>query len=117
MMWRPPRATRTDALLPYTTLVRSFEQIVRDAMAERIARKVNLDLTTGDDTGDPNGIVTASTLGKTTAAVAAFSFDELMDLVHSIAPAYRAAAPCRSMFKERTLLAMRTLKGGRGKSL
>src|SRR3546814_9623831 len=25
-----------------------FEQIVRDAMAERIARKVNLDLTTGD---------------------------------------------------------------------
>src|SRR3546814_4061482 len=61
-----------------------FEQIVRDAMAERIARKVNLDLTTGDGTCDPNGIVTASTLGKTTAAVAAFTFDELMDLVHSI---------------------------------
>src|SRR3546814_6345787 len=85
MIRRPPRTTRTYTRFPYTTLFRSlpFEQIVRDAMAERIARKVNLDLTTGDGTGDPNGIVTASTLGKTTAAVAAFTFDELMDLVHS----------------------------------
>src|SRR3546814_7623335 len=82
MIRRPPRTTRTYTRFPYTTLFRSlpFEQIVRDAMAERIARKVNLDLTTGDGPGDPNGIVTASTLGKTTAAVAAFTFDELMDL-------------------------------------
>src|SRR3546814_12030404 len=77
-------------------------------MAERIARKVNLDLTTGDGTGDPNGIVTASTLGKTTEAVAAFTFDELMDLVHSIDPASRAASTCRFMFNDRTLLSHRT---------
>src|SRR3546814_17158909 len=111
MMWRPPRATRTDALLPYTTLVRSFEQIVRDALAERIARKVNLDLTTGDGTGDPNGIVTASTLGKTTAAVAAFPFDALMDIVHSLAPAYRHASTCRFMFND-TKLGRGTCRGG-----
>lgn len=94
-----------------------FEQIVRDAMAERISRKVNADLTTGDGTGDPNGIVTASTLGKTAAATAAVTFDELIDLVHAIDPAYRAAATCRFMFNDSTLQALRKLKDGDGNYL
>lgn len=94
-----------------------FEQIVREAMAERIARKVNLDLTTGDGTGDPNGIVTASGLGKTAAATAAITFDEIMDLVHSIDPAYRQAGTCRFMFNDATLLALRKLKDGDGNYL
>lgn len=94
-----------------------FEQIVRDAMSERIARKVNLDLTTGDGTGDPNGIVTASTLGKTAAAAAAVTFDELIDLVHAIDPAYRGAATCRFMLNDSTLQALRKLKDGDGNYL
>src|SRR3546814_9043751 len=31
MIRRPPRATRTDTLFPYTTLVRSYAQCFRDA--------------------------------------------------------------------------------------
>lgn len=87
-----------------------FEQIVRDAMAERIARKVNLDLTTGDGTGDPNGIVTASTLGKESATASAVLFDEVIDLVHSVDPSYRAAPTCRFMFHDNVLLALRKIK-------
>lgn len=94
-----------------------FEQIVRDAMAERIARKVNADLTTGDGTGDPNGIVTASSLGKTTASATALTFDEIMDLVHSVDPAYRTTATCRFMFNDATLLVLRKLKDGDGNYL
>src|SRR3546814_18350621 len=58
--------------------------------------------------------VCSSELGKTTAAVAAFTFDELMDLVHSIDPAYRAASTCRFMFNDSTLLSMRKMKDGAG---
>lgn len=94
-----------------------FEQIVRDAMAERIARKVNADLTTGDGVGDPNGIVTASALGKTAVATAAITFDEIIDLTHSIDPAYRQAGACRFMFHDTVLLALRKLKDGDGNYL
>lgn len=94
-----------------------FEQIVRDAMGERIARKVNLDLTTGDGSGDPNGIVTASTMGKTAAAAAAVTFDELIDLVHSIDPAYRQSASCQFMFNDGTFAVLRKIKDGDGNYL
>lgn len=92
----------------------NVEQIIRDAMAERIGRKVNLDLTTGDGTGDPNGIATASTLGVTAAAQAAVTFDELLDLVHSIDPAYRVDPSVGWQFNDSTLKALRKMKDGDG---
>lgn len=91
--------------------------ILNDLMGERIARKVNTDLTTGDGSGDPNGIVTASTLGKTAAAVAAITADELIDLYHSVDPAYRANPGCRFMLNDSTLAAVRKLKDGQGQYL
>lgn len=91
--------------------------ILNDLMGERIARKVNTDLTTGDGSGDPNGIVTASTLGKTAAGTAAITADELIDLYHSVDPAYRAAPSCRFMFKDATLQLIRKLKDGQGQYL
>lgn len=91
-----------------------IEQILRDAMAMRIGRKVNTDLTTGDGTGDPNGIVTAASAGKTGAAQAAVTLDELLDLVHSIDPAYRSDPSVGFMFNDGTLKALRKLKDGDG---
>jgi HK97 family phage major capsid protein len=91
--------------------------ILNDLMGERIARKVNTDLTTGDGSGDPNGIVTASTAGKTAAGVAAITADELIDLYHSVNPAYRAAPTCRFMLNDSTLAAVRKLKDGQGQYL
>jgi HK97 family phage major capsid protein len=91
--------------------------ILNDLMGERIARKVNTDLTTGDGSGDPNGIVTASTLGKTAAGVAAITADELIDLYHSVDPAYRQAPSCRFMLKDATLAMVRKLKDGQGQYL
>lgn len=95
----------------------NIEEVIRMAMAERIGRKVNADLTVGDGAGDPNGIVTASTLGKTAAAVAAVTFDELIDLEHSVDPAYRQSARCRWMFNDGTLKTIRKLKDGQGNYL
>ncbi len=68
----------------------------------------------GDGTGDPLGIVAASTLGVTAVSQTAVTFDELLDLYHSVDPAYRASPKARWMFNDTTLKAIRKLKGGDG---
>src|SRR5690606_3040040 len=82
---------------------------------QRLGRRANTELTTGDGNGDPNGIVTASTLGKTAAAAAAVTYDEIIDLVHSVDPAYRASPKTRFMFNDSTLGVLRKLKDGEGR--
>jgi HK97 family phage major capsid protein len=87
-----------------------IEAIIRAAIAERFGRKLNADLTTGDGAGDPNGIVTASMLGTNAAAAAAISFDDLIELEHSLDPAYRADPSCRWMFHDTSLKQLRKVK-------
>lgn len=91
-----------------------IEQIVRDAMAERIARISNTHLTTGDGANKPHGIVTAAGTGATAAAAAAIVFDDLINLEHSVDPAYRADPSCKWQFNDSTLKAVRKLKDGDG---
>lgn len=95
----------------------NMEALLGDLLGERLGRRANTELTTGDGTGDPNGIVTASTLGKTAAAVAAVTWDEILDLEHSVDPAYRVGPKVRFMFNDATLLALRKLKDGDGNYL
>jgi HK97 family phage major capsid protein len=93
----------------------NMESLLGQLLGERLGRRANVELTTGDGTGDPNGVVTASTLGKTAAAVAAVTYDEIIDLVHSVDPAYRASPKVRFMFNDLTLAALRKLKDGDGR--
>lgn len=92
----------------------NMEQLLGELLGERLGRRANLELTTGDGTGDPNGIVTASTLGKTAASATAITTDELLDLQHSVDPAYRQSPKSRFMFNDSTLAAIRKLKQGDG---
>jgi HK97 family phage major capsid protein len=46
----------------------NVESFIGELLGERLARRVNVELTTGDGTGDPNGIVVASAAGKTAAS-------------------------------------------------
>jgi HK97 family phage major capsid protein len=92
----------------------NIEQFLGELLGERLARRVNSELTVGDGTGDPLGIVAASTLGVTAASTTAVTFDELLDLYHSVDPAYRASPKARWMFNDTTLKAIRKLKGGDG---
>lgn len=91
-----------------------IEQFIGELLGERLARRVNTELTTGDGTGDPNGIVTASSAGKTAVSTTAFTADELIDLLHSVDPAYRMSPKARWMFNDTTLKAIRKLKDGDG---
>jgi HK97 family phage major capsid protein len=95
----------------------AMEQVLGDLLGERLGRIANLQLTTGTGSSAPNGIVTASTLGKTAAGIAAITGDEIIDLVHSIDPAYRMGPKVGFMFNDSTLAAIRKLKDGDGNYL
>jgi HK97 family phage major capsid protein len=91
------------------------EPLLGDLIGERLGRIANRRNTTGTGANQPNGVVTASTLGKTSAAAAAITFDEVLELEHSVDPAYRASPKCRYMFNDNTLLALRKLKDSEGR--
>lgn len=95
----------------------SMEQLLASLLGERLGRIANLQLTTGTGSSAPNGVVTASSLGKTAAGTAAVTFDEILDLEHSVDPAYRLSPRCRYMFNDSTFLAIRKLKDGDGNYL
>lgn len=90
----------------------SMEQLLAALLGERLGRIANQQLTIGSGSGAPNGIITASTLGKTTASATAITWDEIFDLEHSVDPAYRQSPKARYMFNDETLLAARKLKDG-----
>lgn len=94
-----------------------MEALLNDLFGERLGRTANTALTTGTGTAQPNGIVTAAGAGPTTAAGTAVTGDELIDLLHSIDPAYRASPKSRWMFNDSTLAAIRKLKDGQGNYL
>lgn len=85
---------------------------IRNAFAPRFGRAMNSYCTTGTGSSQPNGVVTASTLGKTTALATAFTFAEITDLIHSVDPAYRASTTCGFMFHDNVLAAIKKLAIG-----
>jgi HK97 family phage major capsid protein len=95
----------------------NMETLLGSLLGERLGRVANKELTIGDGNGDPNGVVTASSLGKTAAAAAAITADEIIDLLHSVNSAYRRSPKARFMFADTTLAAIRKLKDGQNNYL
>lgn len=94
-----------------------IQALVNDLFGERLGRLANSVLTTANGSSAPQGIVPATSLGKTAAGAAAITADELIDLFHSVDPAYRASPKCRWMFNDSTLASIRKLKDGDGNYL
>jgi len=95
----------------------NIESLMDELFGERLGRLANSLLTTGTGSSQPNGIVTASSAGRTAAGTAALTADELIDLFHSVDPAYRGSPRCRWMFNDSTLASIRKLKDGQGNYL
>lgn len=87
--------------------------VVNDAMAERLGRSLNNIFTIGTGTNEPQGIVTGATVGVTAAAANGFTYDELIDLEHSVDPAYRENGSYK--FSDGYLRFARKLKDGEGR--
>ena len=86
------------------------EAFLARKLGERVARIENQHQTTGTGTAQPEGIVTGAVSGKTAAAVADITADELIDLVHSVDPAYRRNGRARFMLSDTALAKIRKLK-------
>lgn len=95
----------------------NVEQFIARKLGERLGRGANAKLTVGTGTGQPKGIIPASSFGITAAAVAAIAADELISLQHSVNQAYRRSPFCRWMFADTTLASIRKLKDGQGNYL
>lgn len=93
----------------------AFETLLGGLLGERLGRRANTELTVGDGSGDPQGIVVGSSLGKTSAATAAITYDEVIDFVHSVDPAYRGSPKVGFQFHDTTLAALRKLKDAEGR--
>jgi HK97 family phage major capsid protein len=90
---------------------------IASMLGERLGRIEGSAMTTGDGSGDPNGIVTAAGTGVTSAAATAFTADEIITLVHSLDPAYRTGSSVGFMFHDTALLYMRKFKDANGQYL
>lgn len=115
----------------YTSkLVRVSNQLIEDskfdimgyiatAGGERIGRATNAAFTTGTGSSQPEGFITGATSAFTAASATAVTFDELIDLEHSIDPAYRStgANGAKFTFNDTTFAAIKKLKDSNGEYL
>lgn len=82
---------------------------ISENLGLRLARVHNTYATTGTGSSQPEGVVTGSALGKTAAAVAAITANELIDLYHSVDVAYRNLPGTSWMMHDSTYAAIRKL--------
>ncbi|MEJ7763877.1 MAG: phage major capsid protein [Acidimicrobiales bacterium] len=82
---------------------------------ERLGRITNRHFTVGTGTAQPQGIVTGATVGVTagTGGTSAITGDNLIDLQHSVDPAYRTTN-ARYMLTDTALASIRKLKDANG---
>lgn len=90
-----------------------FASFLGEALGTRIGRITNTHFTTGTGTSQPNGVVTAGTLGKTgaTGQTTTVTYNDLVDLLHSVDPSYRSRG-AQWMFSDATFAAIKKLVDG-----
>lgn len=96
-----------------------MEAFIKMRLVTRLGRITNTFFTTGTGTGQPNGIVTAAVAGKVgiTGQTVTVIFDDLVDLVHSVDPAYRNLGQCKFMMNDGSLKIVRKLKDTSGRPI
>jgi len=83
--------------------------------AARINNITNEHYTTGTGVNMPKGIVVAAPVGYTAAAVDAITYDDLVELEHSVPSVYRKRA--HFMFNDKTLKVLKKMKDADGNPL
>lgn len=95
------------------------EALIRARLATRLGRITNTHFTTGTGSGQPNGVITATSVGKTgtTGQTLTVTYDDLVDLQHSVDPAYRALGNEKFMMNDASLRVIRKLKDGQNRPI
>jgi HK97 family phage major capsid protein len=99
-----------------------IEAFVRNRLVTRLGRITNTYFTTGTGgSSQPNGVVTAATVGVTaansTSQVTAITYGSLVDLVHSVDPAYRALGNTKFMMNDASVKVLRKIVDGQSRPI
>lgn len=86
-------------------------------LGERIGRILSTHFISGNGTTQPEGVATNMTAGVTGAAGFGITYDNIIDLEHSVDPAYRAMGRARFIFNDGTLAILRKLKDSQNRPL
>lgn len=86
--------------------------LVTETLATRLGRILNTHLTTGDNSSKPQGIVAGASVGVVSAGNDAITFSDIIDLVHSVDPAYRKSPSARFMLHDGVLKYIKKLSIG-----
>lgn len=86
---------------------------------QRVGRITNKEFTIGTGTSQPKGAVTAASAGKVgqTGQTTTVTFDDLVDLEHSVDMAYREFNRCRFMMNDATFKVIKKLKDSTGRPI
>jgi len=95
--------------------VGDIEGWITDKLGERIGRAQATYNLTGTGSNQPEGLATAATSGVTADAEADITYEELVDLEHSVDPAYRTNAEW--LMGDGTLKLFKKKKDGEGRPL
>ena len=106
--------------VPFELLQDSFidiEAYIKNLLRLRLGRIQNRHQTVGTGVAQPMGLVTASASGKigATGQATSVTYDDLVDLEHSVDPIYRQGAGW--MFHDNTLQALRKMKDTNGRPI
>lgn len=121
----PTLATTTLGAYKYAFLLQVSSELLEDAhvsitdmvatnCGQAIGVKVNSELTVGDGSSKPNGIVTAASAGVTggTGVTGKFTYENLVDLVYAADPAARALPGFGLMLSTSAVVDARLLQDG-----
>ncbi len=95
-----------------------MEAFIKNRLAQRLGRVGNVGFTTGTGTTQPDGIVPKASAGKvgTSGQTLTIIYDDIIDLIHSVDPAYRGANSC-FMTNDSLLKVLRKIKDTAGRPL
>ena len=91
----------------------NLDAVLTSLLGDSFSRGVNEQLTTGDGTGKPTGIVTAATACTAQAAATSIKLDDIIDLIKSVNSAY--ARNGKFMFNRNTLWELAKIKDQTGR--
>ena len=96
-----------------------IEGYLNSLLQVRLGRITAKHFTTGTGTSQPRGVVTAAGSGKvgTTGQTVTVTYDDLVDLEHSVDPVYRVGPKVGFMMNDATLKVLRKLKDSQGRPI
>jgi len=87
---------------------------IASMLGERLGRIEATYTTTGAGSGDPKGVVTCAGTGVTSGSATVITADEIINLIHSLDPAYRSMGSVGFMMHDTALSYVRKLKDSLG---